>query len=118
MLTVSAAVLTVTMTDELTQLQLEPGQPVDHAASSFPIQNVQVDRRVKQKAEFTSAFVDCHILFDQHKTERYTSLRNRLQACLGSGWSVEIMPFSLGIQGSYSESSSLAVLRWPWKQER
>ena len=37
---------------------------------------------------FTSAFdsrVDWHILVDQHKTERYTSLLNRLQACLSAG---------------------------------
>ena len=40
--------------------------------------------------EFTwaSAFdsrVDWHILVDQHITDQYASLRNRLQACLGSG---------------------------------
>ena len=38
--------------------------------------------------EFTLAFdsrVDWHILVNQHKTERYTSLRNRLQVCLLSG---------------------------------
>ena len=63
--------------------------------------------------EFTRAFdsrADWHILVDQHKTERYTSLRNRLQVCLGSGWSVEIMPFSLGIRGSYAEGPWTAAL--------
>ena len=38
------------------------------------------------------------------------SLRNRLQACLGSGWSVESMPFSLGIRGSNAERPWTAAL--------
>ena len=56
--------------------------------------------------EFTRAFdsrADWHTIVDQHKTGRYTPLRNKLLGCLGLGWSVEIVPFSLGIRGSYDE---------------
>ena len=61
--------------------------------------------------EFTrDSRVDWHILVDQHKTDRYTSLRNRLQACLRSGGSVEIMPFALRIRGSYAELPWTAAL--------
>ena len=51
--------------------------------------------------EFTCAFdsrANRYTLADQHKTDRYSALRNRLQACLGSGWSVDIMSFSTGMK--------------------
>ena len=101
--------------DDMSDLDLDAdGDPALAAGLLRPDRlAVNWGRKTVLILEFTRAFdsrVDWHILVDQHKTERYTSLRNRLQACLGSGWSVEIMPFSLGIRGSYAERQWSAAL--------
>ena len=58
--------------------------------------------------EFTRGYdwrPDWHRDTDRYKTERYLCLRDKLLRCLGDGWSVEIVTFTLGVRGSYEEGS-------------
>ena len=36
---------------------------------------------------------------DQNKTAWYPTLRDKLQKCLGDAWSVEVVPFTIGVRG-------------------
>jgi len=47
---------------------------------------------------------------DRVKTERYVPLRDKLSRCLPTGWTVDILPLSLGVRGSYSEQTWRAAL--------
>ena len=60
--------------------------------------------------EFTRAYdarPDWHTETDRYKTDRYAPLRDKLRSCLahtGSGrWSVDIVPLTLGVRGSFDE---------------
>ena len=63
--------------------------------------------------EFTRGYdgrASWHQDIDQFKTERYTPLRDKLSSCLGVGWTVEIVTFTLGVRGSYHEPTWQAAL--------
>ena len=47
---------------------------------------------------------------DRVKTDRYVPLRDKLSRCLPAGWTVDILPLSLGVRGSYSEQTWRAAL--------
>ena len=56
--------------------------------------------------EFTRGYdwrAGWHQDIERVKTERYTPLRDKLSHCLGQGWTVEIVAFTLGVRGSYHE---------------
>ena len=60
--------------------------------------------------EFTRGYnwrPNWHTETDQYKTDRYPPLRNKLQKCLWDGWSVEVVPFTIGVRGPYEE------IAWP-----
>jgi len=63
--------------------------------------------------EFTRAYdwrVTWHTDMDQLKRTRYTALQNKLSACLGKSWKVEVVPFTMGVRGSYCEPGWRAAL--------
>ena len=47
---------------------------------------------------------------EQYKTRRYQPLRDRMAELLPRGWSVEVVNFTLGIRGSFTESCWTAAL--------
>ena len=51
-----------------------------------------------------------HTDMDRVKTDRYVPLRDKLSRCLPAGWTVDILPLSLGVRGSYSEQTWRAAL--------
>ena len=63
--------------------------------------------------EFTSGYdwrPNSHTETDQYKTARYLPLRDKLQKCLGDAWSVKVVPFTIGVRGSYEETAWAARL--------
>jgi len=63
--------------------------------------------------EFTRGYdwrASWHDDIDQVKTGRYTPLLDKLSHCLGQGWTVEIVTFTLGVRGSYYEPAWRAAL--------
>ena len=55
-----------------------------------------------------------HTDADRYKTERYLRLRDKLLRCLGEGWSVEIVTFTLGVRCSYEEGSWTSHMAKYW----
>ena len=47
---------------------------------------------------------------DQYKTAQYLPLSDKLQKCLGDAWSVEVVPSTIGVRGSYEETAWAAHL--------
>ena len=47
---------------------------------------------------------------EEYKTARYQPLRDRMLAALPRGWSVDIVNFTLGIRGSFTERKRTAAL--------
>ena len=70
-------------------------------------------RRTVLILEFTRAYdwrATWHSDTDELKTERYSPLRDKLSTCLGEGWTVEVVPFTMGVRGSYHEPAWRAAL--------
>ena len=69
---------------------------------------VEWNKRAIYILEFTRAGdsrQDFHVHTDSAKVERYTPLRDRLREVVPGGWRVEIIPFTIGIRGSFHEPS-------------
>ena len=63
--------------------------------------------------EFTRAYdwrATWHTDMDHVKTQRYVPLRDKLSGCLPVGWTVDILPLSLGVRGSFDEQTWRAAL--------
>jgi hypothetical protein len=76
---------------------------------------VHWNRRKIRVLEFTrcnDSRPDWRETTEQYKTRRYQPLRDRMTELLspGPGWSVEIVNFTVGIRGSFAETSWRAAL--------
>ena len=74
---------------------------------------VHWNRRRIRILEFTRCNdfrVDWREATEEYKTGRYQPLRDRMTALLPPGWSVEIVNFTVGIRGSFAETSWRAAL--------
>jgi hypothetical protein len=74
---------------------------------------VHWNRRMIRILEFTScndSRPDWRETTEQYKTRRYQPLRNRMTELLLPGWSVKIVNFTVGIRGSFAETSWRAAL--------
>ncbi len=74
---------------------------------------VHWNRRMIRILEFTrcnDSRPDWRETTEQYKTGRYQPLRDRMTELLPPGWSVEIVNFTVGIRGSFAETSWRAAL--------
>ena len=53
---------------------------------------------------------DWHSITDSNKTLRYARLQEMMMSLLPQGWTVEILPLTLGIRGSFNEGSWAQIL--------
>ena len=63
--------------------------------------------------EFTRGYdwrPNWHAETDQYNTVLYPPLSDKLQKCLGNWWSVEIVPFTIGVWQSYEATAWAACL--------
>ena len=66
--------------------------------------------RILEFARCNDSRPDWRETTEQYKTGRYQPLRDRMTELLPPGWSVEIVNFTVGIRGSFAETSWRAAL--------
>ena len=103
--------------DDITDQDLEGSDDADTSAELLRKRPDALALRWKTKTvailEFTRGYdwrPNWHTETDQYKTARYLPLRDKLQRCLGDAWSVEVVPFTIGVRGSYEETAWAARL--------
>lgn len=103
--------------DDITDQDLEGSDDADTSAELLRKRPDALALRWKTKTvailEFTRGYdwrPNWHTETDQYKTARYLPLRDKLQKCLGDAWSVEVVPFTIGVRGSYEETAWAARL--------
>jgi hypothetical protein len=103
--------------DELLELDLETEEDPDSAAGLLRKRPDGFALNWSTKTvlilEFTRAYdwrATWHMDMDRVKTQRYVPLRDKLASCLSVGWTVDILPLSLGVRGSFDEQTWRAAL--------
>ncbi len=74
---------------------------------------VHWNRRMIRILEFTrcnDSLPDWRETTEKYKTWRYQPLRDRMTELIPPGWSVEVVNFTVGIRGSFAETSWRAAL--------
>jgi len=103
--------------DELRELDLETEEDSDLAAGLLQKRPdgfaFNWGSKIILILEFTRAYdwrATWHTDMDHVKTQRYVPLRDKLSGCLPVGWTVDILPLSLGVRGSFDEQTWRAAL--------
>jgi hypothetical protein len=103
--------------DELRELDLETEEDSDLAAGLLRKRPdgfaFNWGSKIILILEFTRAYnwrATWHTDMDQVKTQRYVPLRDKLSGCLPAGWTVDILPLSLGVRGSFDKQTWRAAL--------